>query len=85
MTSVICEVFDCTPDVARRQNVDECLRIMQLRQYRDVKHAIESSTKDHPAPEAITNSRMARIWNECMGINRGLKTLAEAEQALKEV
>lgn len=60
--SVISEAFNCPPDVAERQDRAQCLRILALRRYRDVKQAIESASADSPPPESVTSSPMAQIW-----------------------
>jgi hypothetical protein len=67
MTSAVSEAFgNCPPDVAGRQDYEACVRIMQLRRYRDVKHEIDSSTKDNPVPDSVTKSAMAAVWNQVM-------------------
>jgi len=60
------------------------MRILALRGYRDAKHAIESASKDNPVPEAVSNSRAARLWGALMHVKRDDWSLEEAERSLAE-
>ena len=70
MTSVVSEEFRLAPDVAGRQDYEQCARIMELRRYRDVKSVIESATKDNPPPPEVSRSSQAQIWNQVMLVKK---------------
>jgi len=70
MTSAICEEFNLAPDVAERQDIALCKRIMQLRRYRDSWYEVNvSKTKQENltvgwALEKVIEVQRARMKGE---------------------
>lgn len=84
MTALICEYFNCTPDVAARQDVAECKRIMRLRSYAETKRALDAATKDNPAHPAVTASDAAIVYAAARFVTDAGHTLAEGEALLRD-
>lgn len=69
--ATISEAFNnCPPDVAARQDLDEAMTIIRLRNYRDVKQVIEHGSDDDPRKQEVAESREAEIWNEVMHVKK---------------
>lgn len=69
MTSVICEEFNLAPDVADRQDIALCKRIMVLRRYRDAWVEVEAGVEQAkltpgPGLEHVLDVHVARAKGE---------------------
>jgi len=70
MTSSICEEFGVPPDVAERQDIALCKRIMQLRRYRDSWHEVNVAKTEQKnlttgwALEKVIEVQKARMKGE---------------------
>jgi len=63
LTSAVCEEFSCPPDVADRQDVARCTRIMELRRYRDAHQLIARGTKQEDLPDTpmVEKAKLVQI------------------------
>lgn len=64
LLSRICEEFQCTPDVALRQDASLALDIMELRAYAQAKAALEQAKSEQDVPKSPMVDRVFEVKQE---------------------